>query len=187
MGSIWNEQVDGALIKLIKRIVKNYDEKGVLEIPSVGVRNPETDFHITKFPSVSIHNYDQKQAKDRIQQGDILSEIDDEGYALMERPALSYNLYYQIDFWANYHDDINEMTRRWLANVEPKTTLEVIDTKDNTRHCNMSLVDYATSDEVVNGEKLFHRIYSYKIWVELDERDPIRVKVATEGVELGGK
>ena len=90
----------------------------------------------------------------------------------MEKPAIPYDLSYQIDFWSEYQEDMNEMTRRWLGNIPPQTTLKVEDSEGNIRHCVMNLIDYAEIEELEDNIKVFHKAYSYKIWVELDERQP---------------
>ena len=173
MGSVWNEEVDTGLIALLKTLIKHHDENDMEVSTPCFVRNPQEDFKIETFPSATIYNYDQRFDKDRFSWENIRKEISDEGIMRLERPALPYNLYYQIEFWAEYNEDINEITRRWVANIEPNTILEVVDTKGNTRHSVMNLVDIANVDYVRNNKKIFHRVYSYKIWVELDERNPV--------------
>jgi hypothetical protein len=53
----------------------------------------------------------------------------------------------------------------------------------------MKLVKIAKLDKVQNqDERIFQRVYSYEIWVELDESVPVEVPVAlnTELVNKGG-
>lgn len=169
-GSVWLKEVDTALLKLIPTIVKYYDENDELVSSAVMVRNPEGTYKIEEFPSVSIFNYNQVFASERYDREEVLTKRDIERkVAVLEKSALPYYLYYQIDFWAKYQEDINEMTRRWLGFIPRNFVLEVKDTEGNIRHCNMELVDFANADYVKGDERIFHRVYSYRIWVELDE------------------
>ena len=65
-GSVWLKEVDTALLKLIPTIVKYYDENDNLVSPAVMVRNPEGTYKIEEFPSVSIFNYNQVFASERM-------------------------------------------------------------------------------------------------------------------------
>lgn len=169
-GSVWLKEVDTALLELIPTIVKYYDENDDLVSSAVMVRNPEGTYKIEEFPSVSIFNYNQVFASERYDREEVLTKRDIERkVAVLEKSALPYYLYYQIDFWAKYQEDINEMTRRWLGFIPRNFVLEVKDTEGNIRHCNMELVDFANADYVKGDERIFHRVYSYRIWVELDE------------------
>lgn len=186
-GSVWNEQVDKALLDLLKKVVKYSDENGEKTTPSVLVRNPEGEFQIKTFPSVSIYNYNQVFSKIRHDEFARTHReySEDLKTVTIERPALPYDLFYQIDFWSEYQTDMNDMTRTWLANVEPRTTLEVVDTEGNTRHCVMFLEDMANIDEKEDNTNIFHRAYSYRIWVELDEREPRVESTVLGGMSLG--
>ena len=181
MGSVWNREVDVGYLEYINSIIKHHDETDTLVTTKAFVRNPEEDFSVRLFPSVTIYNYDQKFDKERYDGHNVnTGEIDLEGNVKLERPALPYNLFYQIEFWAEYQEDINEITRRWVANTEPITTLKVIDTEGIVRHSTMILVDIANVDYMKEEKKIFHRVYSYKVWVELDERNPIYTKVVID-------
>lgn len=177
MGSVWNEEVDRGLLEVLDDLIKHYDENDNLVSTPCFVRNPQEDFKIETFPSATIYNYDQKFDKNRFSWENIRGEIDDEGIMSLERPALPYTLFYQIEFWARYQEDINEITRRWVANIEPNTILKVTDTEGVVRHSVMNLVDVANVDYEKLDRKIFHRVYSYRIWVELDERNPLYERV----------
>lgn len=180
-GSVWLTEVDTALLQLIPTIAKYYDEEGEEAPADVMVRNPEGTFKIEKFPSVSIFNYDQIFASYRYVKEEVLVGFDlENGDAIMEKPAIPFDLYYQIDFWADYQEDINEMTRRWLGKIPKNSVLEVVDTRGTTRYCNMELVDFANADYVKGDDRIFHRVYSYRIWVELDEGESRGVKVVLD-------
>lgn len=186
-GSVWNEQVDTALLKLIEKVVRYTNEDGVKSIPSVLVRHPEGEFQIETFPTVSIYNYNQVFSKIRHdeQARPNMVYFDNNTKVAIEKPALPYDLFYQVDFWSEYQTDLNDMTRTWIANVEPRTTLEVVDTEGNTRHCVMYLEDMANMVEKEENINILRRVYSYRIWVELDEREPRIEDVATEGADFG--
>lgn len=178
-GSVWLEEVDRALLGLIPTVVKYFDEEGEIQEVDTFVRNPEGEYKVESYPSVTIFNYNQIFASYRYDHEEQVVDIID-GVAVIEKPALPYDLFYQIDFWSEYQEDINEMTRRWAGNVEERGVLEVVDTEGNTRYSVMELIDYANIDHIDGDERIFHRAYSYRIWVELDERTATNKKVVLE-------
>lgn len=187
MGSIWNREVDTALVKLLKNTVKYVDENGDIQVPNIIVRNPEGDFVDRKYPIVSFFNYDQKFAKVRYNHNPVRIKEEDsiDGTAKFIQPAFPYDLYYQIDFWSEYQTDINEITRSWAGSIPPNTILEVEDSKGNIRHCVMNFVEQVEMEEKKeDNTRIFHRAYSYKIWVELNERNPVYKDIVTNLLEI---
>lgn len=179
-GSVWYPQINKALKELIPSIVKAYSPTKELIPVEVVVRNPETEYKIEKFPCVSIFSYDERFDIGRYLDVDkVIVERDIErGKALVEAPAKPYNLFYQIDFWAKYQSDIDIMTMTWANTFTKHNVLKVKDTLNNLRECYMRQLGYAVADEVrEKRERIFHRVYSYEIWVELDETQPVEVPI----------
>lgn len=169
--NVWFEEVDTGLINEIKNTVKYKDFDGVLvPIENVIVRKPEEDFKIEKFPCVSIYNLDYKFDPMRYDAEPIKVDEDIENKkAIMEESAVAFNLTYQLDFWAEYIDDMNTMTRTWLMKHFRDFNLNVIDDGGTKRSCNCYMTERPKkSDLVLNKQRLYHTIISYCIWVELD-------------------
>lgn len=182
--NVWFEQVDTGLLKEIRDTVRVKNSKGVL-VPlddnAVIIRKPEEDFKIEKFPCVSIYNLSYKFDPVRYSPEPVLVRKDIENHvATMEDTAVPYNLYYQLDFWAKYQDDMNTMTMRWLLKHFRQFNLTVKDDGGVERSCNCIIADEPKkSDLVLGGERLFHTIISYRIWVELDDETRYNVPIVT--------
>lgn len=169
--NVWFEEVDTGLIKEIKNTVEYKNANGVLvPIENVIVRKPEEDFKIEKFPCVSIYNLDYKFDPMRYDAEPVkVGEDIETKKAIMEESAVAFNLIYQLDFWAEYIDDMNTMTRTWLMKHFRSFNLNVIDDGGTKRSCNCYMSEKPKkSDLVLNKQRLYHTIISYCIWVELD-------------------
>lgn len=191
MASVWYQQVEEALMDLVKKtiIINNVGVKTI-------IRSPEPEFAIEEFPSVSISNigtyFDKSRFEDYWARGE--KHLSENKLEILP-PAFPYNLDYQIDLWSHYHSQINDMSRMWLGNVSPHHVLtvvestEVIDgeTVQNLRDCTMFAIGVQEADIVTNNKRIFHRIYQYRIWVELDERLPILKPMVTVAPEITQK
>lgn len=180
--SVWFEQVDTGLLEEIKNTVRVRNSKGVLvplEDESLIVRKPEEDFKIETFPCVSIYNLSSKFQPLRYVNDPIVVSKDVEAkLATVEDSAIPYELLYQIDFWAEYQEDINQMTMSWLSKHFRQFNLKVTDSGGKERTCNcLRDGDLHKSDLVRGGERLFHSIISYRIWVEIDEETRYNVPI----------
>ena len=142
MGSVWLAEIDNSLINTIKTIVKTMERVNgeIVPVPvDAFVRNPEGVVQIAKYPCVTIFNYDVRFAGNRFDPSLIRGQRTD-GMITLEQPALPYDLYYQVDFWAKYNEDINEMLRRWHGTIGKNHLLEVRDTEGNQRFSPMTRV-----------------------------------------------
>lgn len=177
-GSVWYEEVDTSLVSLLGSItVKDANNKPVPV--KVVMKSPDSD--IKEFPTISITHYDEKYDVMRDGREDfVISKDINTGLATKEHPAQPYNLYYQIELWAEYNLDINDMTRQLLALIGEHYSLAVVDTEGNNRTSAMDKVDYKPLD--YNDEELkkylYRRAYSYRIQVELDERPSYTEQIA---------
>ena len=183
--NVWYEQVDIALLKELQNTVRYRDKHGILvplEDNALIVRKPEEEFKLETFPCVSIYNttttFDpMRYNSDPIKVGEDI----DNSIAIMEDPAIPYKLLYQIDFWAKYQDDMNNMTMSWTTKHFRQFNLNVIDDGGTERSCNCLIKTPLTkSDLVSGGERLFHTITSYEIWVELDSETRYNVNMVTD-------
>ena len=182
--NVWFEQVDIGLLNEIKNTVRVKNSKGVLvplEDKALIVRKPEEDFKFEVFPCVSIYNTNSKFDAVRYSPDPIVVERNlTESTATMEDTAVPYELFYQIDFWAQYQEDMNQMTMSWLAKHFRQFNLTVTDDGGTVRSCNCLISGQPTkSDLVLNKERLFHSIISYRIWVELDNETRYNVPIVT--------
>lgn len=163
--SVWFEQVDSALMKLLRTVIQ-IDGKPV----KVVVRKPDEDFNEEDYPLVSIYNLNDRFSKIRYSSEPVVvSRNIEKNLAVIEEPALPYDLSYQIDFWANLQSDINSMTKQWKTYSKSWFNLDVLDESGELRSCFvLSKNDFGKSDLVKNGKRLFHSFGTYKVQVELD-------------------
>ena len=171
--NVWFEEVNKGLLEEIKSTVRIKNAKGVLtalDDEALIVRKPEEDFKLEVFPCVSIYNLSYKHDPLRYNPSPVIvGEDKDNNVVILEESAIPFNFDYQIDFWSKYQEDMDCMTRTWLNNHFRQFNLKVIDDGGTERTCN-SLIQgsIVKSDLVLNGERLFHSIIKYQIWVELD-------------------
>lgn len=171
--NVWFEEVNTGLLKEIKRTVRIRDSKGssvVLDDKALVIRKPEEDFKFETFPCVSIYNLTYGHQPIRYNPNPVRVGEDNVNHkVIFEDPAVPFDLEYQIDFWARYQEDMDYMTRTWLIKHFRQFNLPVIDDGGNERTCNCLQIGSVTkSDLVLGGERLFHSIIKYHIWVELD-------------------
>ena len=172
--NVWFEEVNIGLINEIKNTVRVRNANGVLvalEDNQIIIRKPEEDFKLEVFPCVSIYNLSYGHDPIRYNPSPVIVGDDKEKNALiMEESATPFNLLYQLDFWSRYQTDMDCMTKKWLMKHFRQFNLSVIDDGGTERSCNCLIQGKATkSDLVLEGERLFHTIIKYLIWVELDD------------------
>lgn len=172
--NVWFEEVNIGLLQELKDSVMIKDANG--ELVTLGdksfvIRKPEEDFKFEVFPCVSIYNLDYKFDSARYNPTPIrVNEFKRSNIIVMEDPAVPFELTYQIDFWSRYQTDMDTMTRTWLSKHFRQFNLKVVDDGANERTCNCLIEGRVVkSDLVLEGERLFHSIIKYKIWVELDD------------------
>lgn len=172
--NVWFEEVNTGLLSEIKDTVRYKNANGVLvalEDNALVVRKPEEDFKFEVFPCVSIYNLNHRFDPLRYNPAPVqVGEDLEKKVAILEDPAVPFRLDYQIDFWAEYQEDMDCMTRTWLMKHFRQFNLKVIDDGGVERSCNcLSQRGSVKSDLVLNGERLFHSIIKLQIWVELDD------------------
>lgn len=186
--NVWFEQVDAGLLEELKNTIRIKSNGVTVTLPDNAfiIRKPEEDMKFETFPCVSIYNKSYKHDPVRYDPIPVVvSEDKTNNRAELEDPAVPYNLSYQIDFWARYQTDMNEMTRTWLLKHFRSFNLSVVDDGGNERSCNV-MVDGSIikSDLVQNKERLFHSIVNCTIWVELDDETRYNVPIViNRGIE----
>lgn len=189
--SVWLRQVEEGLMAEIRKYVKYTNDAGKrVPINRVMVRKPDQDFlDLTgkdkdiKLPCVSITHtmtsFDKKRVDSSSNFPVIVSRHGKS--ALVEDRAKPYRLFYQLDFWGEYADDIDQMTLSWLANHTRWFNLPVVDSGGTKRDCYATVSGTLTrADSVVGKERLFRATINYCIRVEIDENNRYNVNVAKE-------
>jgi hypothetical protein len=175
--TVWFEQIDSALLAFIKShvFIDNASVKAV-------VRKPDDDFNEEEYPVVTVYNLYDRFSRERYSPEPLeISRDPDHNRIVMEKSALPYDLYYQIDFWATRQVDMNEMTRQWRNATGLYFNLDVVDMSGISRSCFvLSRNDFNKSDLMQNGKRLFHSFGTYRIYTEIDEREQTLEPMVTE-------
>ena len=138
----------------------------------VVVRKPDEDFTEEDYPVISLYNLYDRFSKIRYSPEPVVVQRDfDSNNAVVEESALPYDLFYQIDFWANLQSDMNSMLKQWKSFAPFWFNLDVKDESGNLRSCFViSRNDFNKSDLLKGGKRLFHSFGTYKVQVELDNK-----------------
>lgn len=193
--NVWFQEVDTAFMKEIYDTVRHrdpYTEQLIRldESNGVIVRKPEEDFKFEVFPCVSIYNLYYAMDKQRYNPNPVVVERNiAEKKAIMEEPAVTFTLSYQLDFWARYYEDMGDITRTWMAKHFRQFNLPVVDDGGVLRSCNVFMSENPKkNDLLVKNDRLFRTIFSYKIWVELDDETRYNEAMVLErGIEAEEK
>ena len=179
--SVWFEQVDSALMKLLRTVIQ-IDGKPV----KVVIRKPDEDFNNEDYPVVSIYNLYDRFSKIRYSPEPVVVSKDvATNSAVVEESALPYDLFYQIDFWAVLQSDMNSMLKQWKSFAPFWFNLDVLDESGNPRSCFViSRNDFNKSDLMKEGKRLFHSFGTYKVQVEIDDNKTATLPMLTSTPEV---
>lgn len=183
--NVWSEEVERGLKQEILNTVFYLTDTGIkapLTEDMVFVRDPEEDLREEQIPCVTITPlYNRFDARRYNPNPVIMSRNDEENLLTMQDSAVPFNLFYQIDFWSRYKEDINLMTSTWLRKHFRQFNLKVVDDGGTERSSNVIVNEsLRESDLLKNQKRLFHSIISYVIWVELDDEVGYNVHMVAE-------
>lgn len=183
--NVWSEEVERGLKQEILNTVFYLTDTGIkapLTEDMVFVRDPEEDLREEQIPCVTITPlYNRFDARRYNPNPVIMSRNDEENLLTMQNSAVPFNLFYQIDFWSRYKEDINLMTSTWLRKHFRQFNLKVVDDGGTERSSNVIVNEsLRESDLLKNQKRLFHSIISYVIWVELDDEVGYNVHMVAE-------
>lgn len=183
--NVWSEEVERGLKQEILNTVFYLTDTGIkapLTEDMVFVRDPEEDLREEQIPCVTITPlYNRFDARRYNPNPVIMSRNDEENLLTMQDSAVPFNLFYQVDFWSRYKEDINLMTSTWLRKHFRQFNLKVVDDGGTERSSNVIVNEsLRESDLLKNQKRLFHSIISYVIWVELDDEVGYNVHMVAE-------
>jgi hypothetical protein len=176
--SIWKEQIDIALLNLIRNSITITNlaggEKFSLDGDSVFIRKPENEFQITIYPGISIYSlYDTYNPERTIGSTREIVNRDYENKKITINPTRQkFTLTYQIDFWAKKQLHMNDMTLQWLTKFTRYYNLELQDMSGEA--CNILMLqrwgEGMKKEDLIDGkERIFHSFITYDFWAEIDQ------------------
>lgn len=183
IGSIWLKEIDEALIIAIQEAVQ-LNINGVISPITVIPRYPDKDLLEMSLPCASIYNYDQKANNIHNKGEQLISKDLVTKKAVITNSPNRYFLYYQIDFWSRFQQDMNEMTAKWLTKTGIFDTLTVVDDLGVARKVSISQIGQYKNLDSSNAQdgRLFRRAYSYKIGAELWSNTDIKTPTLTNEI-----
>ena len=193
--TIWKEQVDQALKTLIRNNILvtdlNSNTKVFLDKKNVIVRKPEDDFKIPSYPCISVYALYDRFSEIRYSHNPnirVLSRDIERKRAEMEKPPKTYDLNYQIDFWALKQSHMNEMTMQWAVKFIPYYNLDLNDMSGSL--CNVLMNakkdGIRKQDLLDKQERIFHSFITYTIWAEVYD-DNFELPIITDVVPRGNE
>ena len=187
MPSVWNEQIDIALKEEIQKHTIRREKSGrYIRLPdeAIIVRKPEEDFKSEVYPCVSYFEQSAEFVSSRYNPIPVpIKRNADSHLITLEETAIPFNVTYQIEFWAKYQKDINEITQSWLLKHFRQFNLDLKDDNGIVRSSNVLLQPPITRSDLISGkERIFRNIFNYVIWVELDNESRYNVSMVTDVV-----
>lgn len=169
--TVWYEEVDRGLVKLLKSIFKDVpikfyrDRKDDLD-PST---NPYTR---PSYPYIRIIHLSEQFDKERYNRNyaPVLGKDLASKKVTIGVPSKPYILNYQIEIITDKMSDKNRLTMLWNSYFIDVNSLEVLDMSGEPRKCPMiKSVNTTLEQKSQKDSIIFRSIFKYKIKVEIDE------------------
>lgn len=180
--SVWCEQVDTSWVEHIQSIVKFPHGNSLFSVP-VDILKPDADFKEESYPRITVYHLYSERDNIRYYPDSVVVERDFDNNSLtLEKGAVPFSLFYQIDFWSRTQSDMNDMLRIWLGHHPDRDfVLPVLDLSENLRDVSvLQIGNIAKIDQVEGNQRTFHSAVTYRVWVELDERIRSEVEMITQ-------
>lgn len=143
----------------------------------VTYHQPEGEF-IPEFQDslVTFFLYDLRLDTERLQSDFdlVVAEDDVANTVTVKEIPLPYRLYYQIDLWSEWNEDMEAMIPQLLLQFPPRTNLS-IPSEDGPYDYFMELVQYKNADGELRPQankdtssRIFRTLFRYCIYAELD-------------------
>lgn len=174
MSTIWYESLDKGLKEEIINSIKCLDKETgeVINLPSnhVFFVRPEDEYKEEVYPSVHVTHLFEKHDKVRYNPNQmVVTRNIKEGTVGVKNHPVSFTIYFQLDFYSKYQTEINLMSSTWLQSHFRQFNLNVIDSDNDEVTVNaLSYEDMKSQDYMDGYDRIYRRIVSYKVWVELD-------------------
>jgi len=186
--TVWNEQIcRGFLTALTANVKVRGSNNTLVPVTNIVVSKPELAFNFDRMPAVTIRNYDVKRAVvNQMGVEPTYENYDTEnGTVEYTNQPLKFWLYYQIDFWSEFQEDMDNMMLTWLK-VMPDVggKLTVLDTDNVSQTVSCSLIGMAVLDSTDSQQRLFRRALSYKVSGRIDRGAEVRKYVSSVSVGI---
>lgn len=186
VNTIWNEEIERGLKAFLQSFMLYSRGEHEGEPIKVIVRKPDDDFYEEEYPVIFIQQIQESFSTVRYDptQKQVGRTEDGTKNITIDAP-LPFDLAYQIDFYALYQTDINEMTRVFLSKTHGGRyfNLDVLDREE--KPWNVFALrrgrGVMTRRDVINSTtRLFHTLISYQIRAQIDEAEPVETYTVLE-------
>ena len=127
--SVWIDEVDRGLYNIISSVVAYKDKQGKLQKVKPRFSISNTDIDNIQYPVVLVRTPTETFDMNRYDYNNnrVVTSYDiDNSTMTMEDLAKPYNLTYQIDFIAQYKEDLNLMLKFWYNKIGKRFMLPVV-------------------------------------------------------------
>lgn len=179
--TVWFEEVDRGLLNLLKEI--QVPIEGVLSPVYVDIKKSDEDFKVDIYPSISIYasTYSFDKSRESTLKEEI-TEIDAENnIGKLEEVPKPFKFTYKVTLWSKLQSQMNYMSRMLNAKIGHFHNLEVNDVSNTPTTVFMELKNPVyKSDILTENERTFQQVYTYEVWVNIDERMQTDVQITGE-------
>lgn len=178
--TIWFEEVDRGLINLLEEI--QIPIEGILSPVYVDVKKPDEDFKVDVYPSISVYafNYSFDRSRESTLKEEITEVDTDKLIGKLEEVPKPYKFNYKVTLWSKLQSQMNYMSRMLNAKIGHFHNLEVKDVSGVPATVFMELKNpISKSDMLIGKERTYQQVYTYDIWVNIDERTQTDVPITS--------
>lgn len=172
--TVWTEQICTGLKAYIQNLLTF--TKGNTQVPiPVHVKKPDEDFKTESYPMVYIYNFSiSKRDHMRYYPFRVLRFVNPQTHTgKLERTAVPYSLYFQIDFYTTLQSDMDAIIQKWNFEAGREINIPVVDSGGNTQYAfalNTGNV-VQKQDKLSGNNRVFCSSFTYRIWAEIDEEN----------------
>lgn len=170
--SVWIDEVDRGLYNIISSVVAYKDKQGKLQKVKPRFSISNTDIDNIQYPVVLVRTPTETFDMNRYDYNNnmVVTSYDmDNSTMTTEDLAKPYNLTYQIDFIAQYKEDLNLMLKFWYNKIGKRFMLPVVRADGEKDSCYMYQQSPPSNADINLGKQVLYRIVlMYTIQVEID-------------------
>lgn len=184
--TVWNEHICSGFLSFIKSQVRVRGRDGMIPVENVVVRRPEVAFQSDLLPAVTVYNYDMKRAVVN-QMGSLPTYENynaENGTVEYTEQPLKFWLYYQIDLWAEFQEDIDNMLMSFMRAMPEHGSLEVVTEDGEQTTVSCTLVGMTNLDGTDTDRRLFRRALSYRVSARIDRGYELKKTINNIGASL---
>lgn len=173
--TVWNEQIYAGFLNLLSQVKVRNAQSELEPVANITVGLPDKELNEDTLPAITIQNYDvQRAIVNQMGKRPTYENYDTEKGTVEYTPQpKKFWLYYQIDFWAEYQEDIDNMMLTWEA-VSPDKggALSVLNFDGEEVTVSCSQIGITALNGTDTRGRLLRRTISYRVSAINDMVEP---------------